>query len=63
MPVNSTPMLMLDWPGLLSDLQVERFVHKQLIHLISTCLLCEYLYKRYKGSNRTGRKEPNLIIS
>lgn len=56
-------MLMLDWPGLLSDLQGEQFAHKHLVHLISTSLLCEHLYKRYKGSNRTGGKEQNVIIS
>lgn len=56
-------MLKLDLPGLLSDLHIEMFAHKQLVLLLSTSLLCEYLYKRHKGSSRTGGKEQSLIIS
>lgn len=47
--------------GLLSDLQIQMFVHRQLVLLISPSLLREYLYKRQKGRN-TGEKEQSLII-
>lgn len=56
-------MLILDCPGLLSDLQVEVFVHKLLVHLISTSLLYEHLYERHRGSNSAERKDQNLTIS